>query len=116
MAGIAPDTDFADRPLAQIATFVVQVLALGHRPEIGVLCGHAVDTRQIHGEHRIATFERALVELYEAAPAPVMGEYFRTLVLADSARRVARDYGRRLIQAAESSPFDVLSHVFDNRG
>lgn len=128
LAGMRAD-DFA-APMAQlVAQLAIELVAEDHPPAPTAILARAATTGRVPalrdpagdpnrprdgGEQRYHQLALWLLETYRQPSWPGLGHYLKTSVIETAWRRAITEHATRLIQAAATSPADVLADLADD--
>ncbi|GAA1208815.1 hypothetical protein [Prauserella alba] len=116
LAGMNAD-DLADPAAAHALQLAIEVVAGDRDPSPVNLFDHARATGRAGGEHAQHRFTRWLADAYGSAShtaAAYTAAHLKAAVLRQAWRRAVAEHGRRLQQAADTAPADVLADLLDN--
>jgi hypothetical protein len=113
LAGMRAD-DLADPMAAHVLQLVIEVVAAGQPPAPVAVFAHAVATGRAPGETPRARLGHWLAEVYGATQVPPLAGHLKAVVLEAAWRRALTEYAYRLLQAAETSPTEVLAELADD--
>ncbi|WP_329054059.1 hypothetical protein OG738_13500 [Amycolatopsis sp. NBC_01488] len=113
LAGMRAD-DFGHGMAAHVAQLAIETVAAGHAPAPVALYAHAVTTGQAPGEHRRHWLTGWLIDTYRDAPPAALGPHLKAVVLEAAWRAAVATHARRLAQAAEDAPAEVLRELTDD--
>ena len=110
LAGMRAD-DMTGGMTAHVLQLAIETVAADQAPAPVILYTHAIATGQCPGEHRRHWLSGWLIDTYRDAPPPMEADYLKAVVLEAAWRRAVAEHARRLVQAAESSPTEVLREL-----
>ncbi|MFK0243539.1 hypothetical protein ACIQUM_02490 [Amycolatopsis azurea] len=112
LTGMRAD-DLADPMATFVLQLAIELVADGHPPAPVALFVHAVRTGRATGEHRQHRLGGWLRETYSDV-TPALAGWLKTVVLENAWRRALTAHAQRLIQAAESSPAEIVRDLADD--
>ena len=113
LAGMQAD-DLASPTCGYVLQLVIELAADGTPPAPVAVYSHAISTGRAGGEHDRHRLSLWLAETYQTAQVPLLASYLKTVVLEAAWRRAVARHSRRLWQAVEHSPTDVLAELVDD--
>lgn len=114
LAGMSAD-DLADPNAAHVLQLAIETVADGRDPSPVHLYAHAIATGRAVGEHARHRLSRWLADAYGATGhPPARVDHLKGVVLETAWRRRAAEHARRVFQAADDAPTDVLAHLIDD--
>lgn len=106
--------DLASPTCGYVVQLVIELAADGTPPAPVAVYSHALATGRAGGEHDRHRLSLWLADTYQAAQVPLLAAHLKTVVLAAAWRRAVGRHARRLWQAVEHSPTDVLAELVDD--
>lgn len=115
LAGMRAD-DLADPHAALTLQLVIELAAAGHTATPATVFAHACTTGRAPGEWRRTRLATWLADTHSAIhlPAPDHAAHLKTLVLENAWRRAVAAHAHRLLQAARTSPTELLAELADD--
>lgn len=107
-------TDFAGGMTAHILQLAIEVVAADQTPAPVTLYTHAIATGQAPGEKRREWLSGWLADTFRDAPAPILADHLKAVLLEAAWRRALLAHARRIEQAVSSSPTEVLRELADD--
>lgn len=108
LTGMRAD-DLAKSTCSYVLQLVIELVGQDTPPAPVAVYSHAVATGRAVGEHDRHRLSLWLADTYGAAQLPLLAEHLKTVLLEAAWRRAVRAHARRLLQAVEDSPTDVLA-------
>lgn len=108
-------SDVASPTCSYVLQLAIELAADDTPPAPVAVYSHAVTSGRAVGEHDRHRLSLWLAETYEAAQLPLMASHLKTVVLEAAWRRAVTAHARRLLQAVDGSPTDVLASVLEDR-
>ena len=107
-------SDFAGGMTAHVLQLAIEVVAADHTPAPVALYAHATATGQAPGEKRREWLSGWLLDTYRDAPPPALADHLKAVVLEAAWRRALLAQARRIEQAVQTSPSEVLRELADD--
>jgi len=107
-------TDFTGGMTRHVLQLAIEVVAAGHAPAPVALYAHAIATGQAPGEKRREWLSGWLLDTYRDAPPPALADHLKAVVLEAAWRRAVLVHARRIEQAVQNSPSEVLRELADD--
>lgn len=115
LSGMRAD-DLASPTCSYVLQLAIELVADDTPPAPVAVYSHAVTTGRAVGEHDRHRLSLWLAATYEATQLPLLATHLKTVVLEAAWRRTVRTHARRLLQAVEDSPTDVLAGLVADDG
>lgn len=106
--------DLASPTCGYVLQLVIELAADGTPPAPVAVYSHAISTGRAGGEHDRHRLSLWLADTYQAAQVPLLAAHLKTVVLEAAWRRAVARHARRLGQAVEHSPTDVLAELVED--
>jgi hypothetical protein len=113
LAGMRAD-DFAGGMAAHVLQLAIEVVAAEQTPAPVTLYAHAIATGHASGEKRREWLSSWLIDTYRDAPPPALAGHLKAVLLEAAWRRALLAHARRITQAVETSPTEVLFELTDD--
>ncbi|GGM67098.1 hypothetical protein GCM10012275_42030 [Longimycelium tulufanense] len=105
---VVADEDLGDPAARGVLEVVRRLVGRGVAPDPAAVVAEARSAGLVAGEYRLSRFGSFVATVYTSSALPASLGFYAACVLEGAVRRRLVQVGQRLVQAAETSPFEAL--------